>query len=115
MEKQFTYTSQYYKIMSENIIKDRNMNKRRIIMLALVIILGTAGYFLPYGNLGKYEKIYIHVTGAVKDVGIFALSAGDTVQDAIDAAGGALQKADLSTIDIYRKLTYAQPLDIPFQ
>lgn len=91
------------------------MYKRNIIIISLVILLGIAGYFLPRGQCGMENIIYIHITGAVYEPGIVAVSFGATVQDAIDAAGGSLPQADLAEIDGTQKLTYAQPINIPSQ
>lgn len=91
------------------------MCKRNIIIAAAVIFLGIAGYFLPHEYFEKRNIIYIHVTGAVKDTGIVAITVNDTVMDAIGQAGGALPLADLAKIDGTRKLTHTQLLYIPFR
>ncbi len=92
------------------------MKKNSLILIALVILLGAAGYFLPNaltGNAGGDDILYIRVSGAVKNPGIFAMPANSTVLEAIEAAGGALPEADLSNTPLQKKLQKAQPLFVP--
>ncbi|HRF59355.1 MAG TPA: ComEA family DNA-binding protein [Fimbriimonadaceae bacterium] len=45
-------------------------------------------------------RIMVHVIGAVKKPGVVRLSAGSRVQDALDAAGGPVEGADLSGLNL---------------
>lgn len=46
----------------------------------------------------------VHVTGAVALPGVYSFHDGDRVQDAIQAAGGALSGADLSSLNLAQRL-----------
>lgn len=48
------------------------------------------------------ETVTIHVTGRVKNPGVYAVPAGSRVIDAIEAAGGATDKADLTRLNLAR-------------
>lgn len=65
----------------------------------------------------KNEKdniIIVHITGAVKKSGIVKLSQGARIYDAIEIAGGSLENADLSKVNLAYILEDAQKLYIPF-
>lgn len=46
------------------------------------------------------ENIVIHITGAVKTPGIVKLKEGDRIEDAIEAAGGLSEEADISNVNL---------------
>jgi competence protein ComEA len=48
--------------------------------------------------------IRVHVAGAVAAPGVYTLVTGDRVEDALAAAGGALDGADLDAINLARRL-----------
>jgi competence protein ComEA len=54
--------------------------------------------------LAPGTPIKVHVTGAVASPGVYDLEAGDRVDDALAAAGGALDGADLESINLARHL-----------
>lgn len=45
-------------------------------------------------------QLFVHVAGAVRRPGLYALTTGDRVADAIEAAGGAGAKADLDLLNL---------------
>ena len=58
----------------------------------------------------------VHVTGAVHNPDqVYFLPEGSRVQDAIEAAGGALQEADLSKLNLARYLTDSEQIRVPFE
>jgi competence protein ComEA len=59
--------------------------------------------------------IEVHVVGAVVRPGVYALSEGSRVQDAITAAGGLLTSVDSSGLNLAAKLEDGQQLTIPSQ
>ena len=48
----------------------------------------------------KIEQIIVHITGQVVNQGIVKLQSGARIVDAIEAAGGVTQEADLSKINL---------------
>lgn len=58
-------------------------------------------------------NLAVSVTGGVRAPGLYTLPDGARVQDALTAAGGALDNADLSDINLAAKLIDATTLTIP--
>ena len=56
------------------------------------------------GNIAQ-SSLYIHVTGCVVNPGLYELSSGSRVSDAITAAGGFNADANDSSINLARELT----------
>ena len=56
--------------------------------------------------------IRVHVAGAVAAPGVYALTAGDRVEDAVSAAGGATAGADLDAINLARRLRDGEQIRI---
>ncbi|TFC96693.1 MULTISPECIES: helix-hairpin-helix domain-containing protein [Cryobacterium] len=57
--------------------------------------------------------IFVHVLGAVRRPGLFELSSGARVMDAVAAAGGLTETADPSGANLARKLTDGEQLYLP--
>ena len=57
--------------------------------------------------------LMVHVVGAVKNGGVYALDAGARVVDAIEAAGGARDDAELSAVNLARVVSDGEQLRIP--
>lgn len=58
------------------------------------------------GGLATQRRpVVVHVTGEVGEPGVVEVPAGSRVSDAIDAAGGAAPKADLSRVNLARAVT----------
>ena len=58
--------------------------------------------------------LQVHIEGAVENPGLYALPAQSRVQDAIDAAGGLLENADLEMINLAAFIIDGEKLHIPF-
>jgi competence protein ComEA len=58
------------------------------------------------------SPLRIHVTGAVHSPGVYTLSPGSIVQDAIEAAGGALPDASLGLINLATPLRDGQQIHL---
>lgn len=58
------------------------------------------------------RTISVHVAGKVARAGIYELAPGSRVQDAVDAAGGESDGADLETINLAQKLQDGQQVYI---
>jgi competence protein ComEA len=107
---------------------DDFLERRRapiIVGLSVVIVLGIAVIYLrwprqtPAGALAPSRSaamtpvvirtvtprvIKVYVTGAVVSPGVYSFRDGDRVEDAIQAAGGALGGADLSGLNLAQRL-----------
>ena len=101
-----------------------------IAMLAVVILIG---YYIYEKDSNKIEAvtddeilvkdeekkesteelIVVHITGAVKKEGIVKLNENSRVADAIDAAGGLKEEADMSKINLAYVLEDGVKIKIP--
>lgn len=59
--------------------------------------------------------IYTHVDGAVVAPGVYALPGGARIFEAIDAAGGAAEDADLRELNLAAKVADGQKLVVPWR
>ena len=59
--------------------------------------------------------LIVDVTGAVRRPGVFEFQSGDRVIDAVERAGGALEKADLTLLNLAAPLTDGQQILVPQQ
>lgn len=57
-------------------------------------------------------QVYVHVAGAVKNPGLYALASGGRVADAIAAAGGAGPRADLDLLNLAAPLTDGMKIEV---
>lgn len=55
---------------------------------------------LESDSLTSQGQIWVHVCGEVKNPGVYSLSAGSRVFDAIEAAGGFTKKADETSLNL---------------
>lgn len=58
-------------------------------------------------------EIYVHITGRVKEPGVFRLPSGARLQDAVEAAGGLYPDADTAQINLSLKLQDEDKFHIP--
>lgn len=63
------------------------------------------------GSTGS--EVIVHVTGAVSSPGVVHLSAGTRVLDAIEAAGGATEEADISAINLASFASDGSQIHVP--
>jgi len=57
--------------------------------------------------------LIVDVAGAVRKPGVFSFAPGDRVIDAVERAGGALEKADLTLLNLAAPLTDGQQILVP--
>jgi len=84
--------------------------KVTFIALALAIFLGISWY--AYKNLFLVEKpkdivveqkkaqIFVHISGSVKNEGVYKVDSGSRIYEIIKVAGGAYENADFSSINL---------------
>lgn len=111
-------------------------NKTIIVIISIIIIIFLCVFFYTrinmeseYNEISNYDilqnetdieieqeettKIVIHVTGAVKNEGIVQIEEGGRIADAVDAANGFSEDADISQINLAYQLEDGQKIYIP--
>ena len=58
-------------------------------------------------------QVYVYVTGAVANPGVYSLDEGLRVRDAVEAAGGLTEDADASTVNLARVLSDGEHIALP--
>ncbi len=119
--------------MNEFNLKD---NKVIIVIISIIISIFLCVFFYTRSNLeNEYteldnynmlqnetnieqeqediSKIYIHVTGAVKNEGVVEIKEGSRIADAVEAANGFSENADISQINLAYQLEDGQKIYIP--
>ncbi|CAC9925524.1 comEA protein [Aedoeadaptatus nemausensis] len=116
--------------------------EKKLIFLFVVILVATVSFMYKrnsepqseqilslYGNAVQEENtrslpaeedtigstIYVDIGGAVHKPGLYTLDKGARVKDGITAAGGALPDADMSGVNLAKKLNDEEKLYIPKQ
>lgn len=98
---------------------EQSPQARKRLALGLVLIALLAGVYFSQStkqepseplSLGAFSQevggqIFIHVVGEVKEPGLFELSAGSRVQDALTAAGGITENAVQGSVNLARMLS----------
>lgn len=59
------------------------------------------------------NEIFVHVTGRVKKPGVYKLSPGQRVKDAVELAGGPQPDADMDQINLAAKATDSEKIIVP--
>ena len=81
-----------------------------IIWMALSRPRGEAVTLLPTATRGS---IMVYVSGAVATPGVYTLPEGSRVDAAIQAAGGPLPAAELTTLNLAMLITDGQQINVP--
>ena len=68
-----------------------------------------------YKNTESSEKIYVYITGEVNSPGIVLLDNGSRIVDAIEAAGGVTDKANITKVNLVYILQDGMKINIPNQ
>ena len=63
----------------------------------------------------EVEKVVVHVDGAVAAPGVYELPAGSRANDAVAAAGGLVEGADTSALNLASVLTDGEKIDVPLE
>lgn len=109
-------------------------NKQQIVLLVVIIlVIAVAGSIFLSMRKGNVDidtmeatpspnaaeatagdsMIKVHVKGAVIAEGVYELPKGARVQDAVDAAGGAAQGANLSALSLAKALSDGEDVYVP--
>ena len=62
---------------------------------------------------GSGDSVLVHILGAVSVPGLVSLASGARVMDAIAAAGGLAEDADLSSVNLARPVSDGEQLSVP--
>ena len=68
-----------------------------------------------YKNTESSEKIYVYITGEVNSPGVVLLDNGSRIVDAIEAAGGITDKANITKVNLVYILQDGMKINIPNQ
>ncbi|MFP3975681.1 MAG: helix-hairpin-helix domain-containing protein [Dehalococcoidia bacterium] len=100
------------------------MEKLRIPIISILLIAALAGgtVFILKQNTASYpieidlpepsQEIEVYVTGSVENPGMYTLTEGDQVADAIEVAGGFTDDADTTAINLARNLRNGDRVDV---
>ncbi|MGJ0388511.1 helix-hairpin-helix domain-containing protein [Microbacterium sp. CGR1] len=99
------------------------------IVLALVVLSAAVGLGLMRGQAAPTESVplatdaaggggstgelYVHVLGAVEQPGLYVLDLDSRLVDAVAAAGGTTDEADLTAINLARVLADGEQIIVP--
>ncbi|HEX5619346.1 MAG TPA: helix-hairpin-helix domain-containing protein [Solirubrobacteraceae bacterium] len=62
---------------------------------------------------GDATRVVVHVAGEVRSAGVYRLRAGARVSDAVERAGGATRRADLSQVNLAAKVEDGRQILVP--
>ncbi|HOK17737.1 MAG TPA: helix-hairpin-helix domain-containing protein [Caldisericia bacterium] len=97
------------------------LEKREWVIISIItfifgIIIGNYAFKSSNNNLINIEdqepKIYVDIAGEVKFPGVYEMENGDRVFHLIEKAGGATENADISSINLSKKLTDGEKIII---
>lgn len=107
-------------------------NKDKLIIIILIITLTGFGFYksnnsdqeiqenkLHFANTNmeetenKTQDVYVHIDGEVVNPGIYKLTNNDRINDALQLAGGATDKAFLKDVNLAKKLEDEMKIYIP--
>ena len=117
-------------------MKDLSLKMKIAVVIGGIIVIGTIGlymhntsadsedyaYYEEDMNIADGEdteenvvpaKIMVHVTGRVKDQGVVLLDEGSRIVDAIEAAGGETDDADLAKLNLAYVLNDGEKIYVP--
>ena len=61
----------------------------------------------------KKSFILVHISGSVKNRGVYKIQSGSRVKDIIESAGGLLRNSDVSSINLSQTLKDGQKIEVP--
>jgi len=64
-------------------------------------------------SAGSAPKLFVHVVGAVRRPGLFRVTEGSRIADALARAGGPTRKADLTAVNLAAPLADGQQVIVP--
>ena len=96
-----------------------------VLALAVAVVAGVAVLLVRLGNTGGVEvllptatpppELKVYVSGAVARPDVYTLAPGDRVEDALAFAGGVLDGADLSLLNLAQRVRDEDHIYVPRQ
>ena len=96
------------------------------VLVLLIVLIGVGSGLLFYKRTERppleillptttavTTEVKVYVSGAVAHPGVYTMRQGDRVLDAIDAAGGTTENADLTRINLAAKVKDEQQIHVP--
>ena len=111
-----------------NILQNISTKMKIVIAVVVVLIATTVGIYMYkqtqentvsyYGNEEQSEETHIsqitvHITGAINNPGVIILEEGARIVDALEAAGGETEEADVNRLNLAYVLEDGEKLYIP--
>ena len=111
-----------------NILQNISTKMKIVIAVVVVIIATTVGIYMYkqtqentvsyYDNEEQSEETHIsqitvHITGAINNPGVIILEEGARIVDALEAAGGETEEADINRLNLAYVLEDGEKLYIP--
>jgi competence protein ComEA len=81
--------------------------------LLLLFINQPSGFSIELQPPPTASMITIHVSGAVEEPGVYTLPPGSIAQQAVEAAGGLLEQANLDLVNLAARLEDGEQIHIP--
>ena len=117
-------------------MKDLSLKMKIAVISVGIIVIGTIGLYMYNTSANSEEyayyeedinivdgedteenvvpaKIMVHITGQVKDQGVVLLDEGSRIVDAIEAAGGETDDADLAKLNLAYVLNDGEKIYVP--
>ncbi len=94
-------------------IYNKNQTKDDTILENDILITNTSTNNNLVENESSKDLVVVHITGSVKNPGIVKLSEGSRIEDAIQAAGGLTENADISKVNLAYVLDDGIKIKIP--
>lgn len=123
------------KIKGGEKLKDTDIKVKALIVVMAIIVITTIGLYIyktskeeeymyyeesieaneitNEENVIQEETITVHITGEIKYPGVVVLKNGDRIVDAIEAAGGETENADLDRVNLAYVLNDGDKIYIP--
>ena len=123
------------KVKGAEKMKDTNIKVKALIVVMAIIVITTIGLYIyktskeeeymyyeesieaneitNEENVIQEETITVHITGEIKYPGVVVLKNGDRIVDAIEAAGGETENADLDRVNLAYVLNDGDKIYIP--
>ena len=106
-------------------LKEFILKHKKYMITLIVIILSIISIIMQESNrqesikinseniVTREDKIAVYITGAVKNPGVYYLNIGSRLSDLLDICGGIQEDADIRQINLAKKLSDSDKIDIP--